>query len=360
MLLLFPEKIFLIKKLYFLVFLILFIINFNFLVAEEKLKIALLDFTPENTRQTYARAVRNLFEVSLYKSGRFSILERNKMEIILKEQGFQMSGCTDTSCAVQIGKILSADMVVIGSLNKLGRYTITAKIIHVRHGRVELADSETAETEDGIQNAVNALAGRMAGNITNTAKGSEKAEVQAKNDKTKKDRTSASKSAYPLNLTIAGAYLLPQARFADLVEAGYGATANLNIENLFIRNSLIGIEAGYLHFPGKKANVDYCSMIPLFVNAVYRYYITNTFFVLPKISAGVSYNTMNRDKDGSTGGSYSFKKENEIESVAKAGVGFGYIINEPFSIQIGAEYCVIFENKPLGFVVASAGAGVKF
>ncbi|MFH0976606.1 MAG: CsgG/HfaB family protein [Spirochaetota bacterium] len=345
-----------IKKLFFLIFLMLFIRDFNFLKAEEKLKIALLDFTPENTQQTYARAVRNLFEVSLYKSGSFSILERNKMEMILKEQGFQMSGCTDTSCAVQIGKILSADMVVIGSLNKLGKYTVTAKFVNVKHGRVELADSETAETEDGIQNAVNALAGRMAGNITNKT---EKIDAGTKSDDAKKDGSSSSKSAYPLNLAIAGAYLLPQARFADLVEAGYGATANFGIEDLFIRNSMIGIETGYWYFPGKKENVDYCSMIPVFINVGYRYNISHAFYVLPAINAGISYNTMNWDKDGSSSGTYKFKKENEIETIVKAVVGFGYMLNESLSIQIAAGYCIILEEKPLRFVIVSGGVGAK-
>jgi hypothetical protein len=347
------------KKIFTFLLVIFIIFIVNSIKAEYNLKIALLDFTPENTQQTYARAVRNLFEVSLYKTGNFSILERNKVEMILKEQGFQLTGCIDTSCAVQIGKILSADMVVIGSLNKLGKYTVTAKFVNVRHGRIELADSETAETEDGIQNAVNVLAVRMAQNIANKSVVADKEKIVAADD-SKKKKSPSEKSPYKFNLTISGSYLLPQGRFSNLVEAGYGGTASISVENMFIRNSLFGIETGYWYFPGKKNNVDYCTMIPTFITIGYHYNIFDTFYVQPLISAGAAYNTMNWDKYSSTDGTYKFAKESEIESVVKAGVGFGYVLSDLLSVQIGAEYCIILEQKHLGFLLMNAGVGVNF
>ncbi len=91
------------------IIILVFIIPVTELHSAEKKRVAILDFTTDNAPGTYGRAVRNLFEIALYKTRAVDILERNQMEKILKEQGFQLSGCADSSCAVEIGKILSAD-----------------------------------------------------------------------------------------------------------------------------------------------------------------------------------------------------------------------------------------------------------
>ena len=130
-----------------------------------KKRVAILDFKAENTSNTYARAVRNLFEVALHKTGIVDILERNQIETILREQGFSMTGCTDESCAVQIGKLLSADMVVMGNLNKLGQYAITVKFVDVGKGAIQFAESESAQNDNALKSAVDRLANNVAEKI---------------------------------------------------------------------------------------------------------------------------------------------------------------------------------------------------
>jgi hypothetical protein len=327
--------------------------------AEEKLKIAILDFSQENTQQTYARAVRNLFEVSLYKTGHFSILERNKIEMILKEQGLQMSGCTDTSCAVQIGKILSADMIIIGSLNKLGKFTVAVKFINVGEGHIVAADSESADTEDNLQIAIDALARKMTDGILTKPAEKPVAPVAKSAKEEDKKNIQEKKSDISFIISISGSFLLPQSRFSDLVKAGYGCALSFCAGNIFIKNSLLGIETGYWQYPGKKVNVDSCTMIPLFAKAGYMFSIINKLYITPSIGAGISYNSMSWDKDGTTDGNYQFKKENKIETVAKMEINLGYNISDIFAVQIGAGYCMIFEKKQLGFWIASAGVGVR-
>ena len=53
---------------------------------------------------------------ALYKSGRYTIIERSKMDLVLKEIGFQLSGAVDPSRAVEVGKLLGAQYVVIGKV----------------------------------------------------------------------------------------------------------------------------------------------------------------------------------------------------------------------------------------------------
>ncbi len=67
-----------------------------------------------------------------------------------------------------MGQLLSVDLIVIGSVNKLAKFTITLKFIDVRKGNVEYADSEIAQVEEAIEQAINTLAERSAKIILNT------------------------------------------------------------------------------------------------------------------------------------------------------------------------------------------------
>ena len=128
------------------------------LSGNTKKRTAIMDFTANNTSEAYGKIVRNQVEVALYRTNHFEILERDKMELILKEQGFQLSGCTDTTCAVEIGKLLSVDYVVIGSIDRMGKFLITTKFIDIHKGIVAFADTEQAPVENDRPDAINRLA----------------------------------------------------------------------------------------------------------------------------------------------------------------------------------------------------------
>ena len=53
---------------------------------------------------------------ALYQSGRYTVIERNKLDVVLREIGFQMTGAVDQNKAIQVGKLLGAQYVVIGKV----------------------------------------------------------------------------------------------------------------------------------------------------------------------------------------------------------------------------------------------------
>jgi hypothetical protein len=69
------------------------------------------------------------------------MMERDQMQEILSEQGFQQSGaCTDEACMVELGQVLGVERLISGSIGKLGSMFLlnfraidvqTAKIIKV-------------------------------------------------------------------------------------------------------------------------------------------------------------------------------------------------------------------------------------
>jgi TolB-like protein len=105
--------------------------------------IAVLEFEANGVSVGEAQTVANKFQNELIKLAVFTVIERTQMAEILKEQGFQQTGCTSTACAVQIGMLLGARFMIGGNLGKVGNlYSLSTRIIDVQTGRI-LAYSET-------------------------------------------------------------------------------------------------------------------------------------------------------------------------------------------------------------------------
>ena len=134
--------------------------------AEEKLFIAVLDLVGQNFSQQEAVVVSEQLRVELMKSGSFRIVERSQMETILKEQGFQQSGCTDDACAVEMGQMLGVKNMVVGSLGQAGSYTmLTIRMLDVATGEVILTESNRTKggVDAVIENGVNDIAVKLSG-----------------------------------------------------------------------------------------------------------------------------------------------------------------------------------------------------
>jgi len=94
----------------------------------------------------------------------YTVVERSQMDKIFDQFDIQNTGCTDISCAVEFGKILSAERIVIGSVGLVGKtYSITTRIVDVETAAtLSVADyTYTGPIDDlltaGIQSAVNDL-----------------------------------------------------------------------------------------------------------------------------------------------------------------------------------------------------------
>ncbi|MCP4138634.1 MAG: hypothetical protein GY754_47195 [bacterium] len=129
--------------------------------------VAVLQFNANNASKFAAEAVSEFIGIEIANKKDLVVIERSRMNIILKEQGFQQSGCTDSDCAVKIGQILSAQKILIGSISRLGvRFTISGKVVDVSTGSVDFAESEECYKEDDIEPASRVLAIKLLNHIT--------------------------------------------------------------------------------------------------------------------------------------------------------------------------------------------------
>ncbi len=102
----------------------------------ERVRIAVMDLRAEGVSAKTSRVVTNMLRTNLINLKKFTIVERSQMDLILKEQGFQQTGCTDQDCAVQIGKVLSVRKILIGELSSIGSsLMMTIRIVDVETRR---------------------------------------------------------------------------------------------------------------------------------------------------------------------------------------------------------------------------------
>src|ERR1035437_1147788 len=110
------------------------------LFAQESKK-PMVAVLPFSSRVLDTRAIDGLVSAmgsELINTGAFRVMERSQMDGILKEQGFQQSGaCDGQECAIEVGKLLSVDQMVLGTIAKVGStYTLTARLVSVQTGEV--------------------------------------------------------------------------------------------------------------------------------------------------------------------------------------------------------------------------------
>ena len=100
----------------------------------------------------------------LVNTNKFTIVTRENMEQVLKEQNFQMSGCTSQECIVQMGQLLGVRKMFAGSIGKVGAtYVINLKIIDIESGKIEKAVTEQCAKceEDALLTSITNIANKI-------------------------------------------------------------------------------------------------------------------------------------------------------------------------------------------------------
>ena len=118
------------------------------LIWGQNITIAVFDFENNGLETNEVRQLSTRLENELVKLGDFKVVERTKIDEVLKEQKLQFSGCVE-ECLVDAGEILGANQIILGSIGKIGGlYTLSAKLVDVESG--ELLMASDFDAEDGL------------------------------------------------------------------------------------------------------------------------------------------------------------------------------------------------------------------
>src|ERR1044072_5628154 len=95
--------------------------------AQGKIKVAIWEFD-NNAAHSYwywdkmGPAARNIIDTAFSENkllaNKFSVIERDKLNLVLKEQGLAQTGAVDPATAAKVGKILGVKYIILGGIDK--------------------------------------------------------------------------------------------------------------------------------------------------------------------------------------------------------------------------------------------------
>lgn len=137
------------------------------LFSQNKVTIAVMDLDAFGIPETESKIITSRLRTDLFNTNKFIVLERDKMEEILSEQGLQLSGCTTNECIVEAGQLLGVKQIVAGNIGKIGNLiTITLRLIDIESGRILRTATEDCECkiETFLVNSVKNVSEILTGN----------------------------------------------------------------------------------------------------------------------------------------------------------------------------------------------------
>jgi TolB-like protein len=136
----------------------------NILAQTNQKQIAVLNLNASGLSPSESITLTDRLRSELVNTHEFRVIERDKMEEILTEQGFQQSGCTSDECAVEIGKLLNIHQICAGSIGKVGSlYSVTLRLIDVQSGQILATVTEDCRCpiEQILTTSMRSLAGKL-------------------------------------------------------------------------------------------------------------------------------------------------------------------------------------------------------
>lgn len=129
--------------------------------------LAVLDIRSNRLSAPDLKVLSDRLSTEFFRIRRFTVLERSQIDQILKEQGFQQTGCVSTECAVDAGQLLGVARIVLGRVDQMGSmYSVNLRLVDVATGEVlnaVMEDCTGCGIEDVVLNALPAAVRRVAG-----------------------------------------------------------------------------------------------------------------------------------------------------------------------------------------------------
>jgi len=120
------------------------------------------DTSPEAKKEGLAELVSNMMSTAIGPERAFIVVERVQVGKVIDELNFSQSGYVGDEQAKNVGKLLGADYLLVGSINsKEDAIEVDARIIEVETGQVIVTAGERVKGVSSLRTAVCQVASRL-------------------------------------------------------------------------------------------------------------------------------------------------------------------------------------------------------
>lgn len=140
--------------------------------ASEKPLLAILPFEATGgIQQTDADSIYELLVTKVITTNKYKVVERSLINKLMEEHRFVMSDFVDNNDIVKLGKMLSTEWVVIGSIGRIGsRFTMVVRMVNINTGINEKASSITETSIERLSDKINELVAQITSMSDKTVK----------------------------------------------------------------------------------------------------------------------------------------------------------------------------------------------
>lgn len=115
---------------------------------ENKPDCAVLDLEGMGVDSVTSKTLSEKIRTEVFQTNAVRLVERNRMDQILAEQGFQQTGCTSSECRVETGRLLGVSQLVVGTVSYLASsetWSLSLSLLDVETGAVLQMQQWTGE-----------------------------------------------------------------------------------------------------------------------------------------------------------------------------------------------------------------------
>lgn len=131
------------------------------------IRLMVIDFEAKGVDASLARTLTDTVATALAKSGRYSVASQDDVASMLRHsEEQQLAGCADEKCVAGLGQMLGAEVIVHGSVGKVGEaFVLNVSRIDAAKGTVTDRVMEKAGNAEALLDRVDALARGLIGKV---------------------------------------------------------------------------------------------------------------------------------------------------------------------------------------------------
>jgi len=286
--------------------------------ATKKESIAVFDFKLTNISPDTGNIVRNRIEYTLFKTRKFNLLERNRIDIIRKEK--LIGGEGENSDAVfRAGKLLPADYVITGDITFKDKIFLNIVIVDTTSGTIVHSFSRNYKSETDLIDDADHVATLISEEILFTR------EFNSDND----DYILSSN----FFLSLGSSYIPKAGKISEFAENGYTFTLHAGIRNVFLKSIRMGLLGAYSHIY-TKGDINYISIAPFQYTISYEIQPYRKYFINTGLGLGTAQVTVNKNKN----------VMREFEACGHLFLELKYHIKSDLAFILYGNHYILFEN----------------
>lgn len=315
----------------------------NLLGAQKKIMrytIAVSGFEANNCKSSLAKAASEILAGKVFGVDFFILLERSQMDLIMKEKGIQGERFTNPDDAARLGKMLSVQKMVVGSLSRLGKsYRLEVRVVNVENGRVDISLSERVADEGSLEKAASAIAV----NIERFYRGFDVVTGE-------------------YDLSIAASVVHSFGSLAKGTGFGFGGRLKFYWNRPFGWPVPFIFSTGFYAFtPLRLKTIDYFYMFPIEVHLGYKVNLTKNIGMLPWMGGGYLLMVIRYDPVMRIVSLSDYKNGFYYNPVLTAGIEFTVFLHDRVVLLVNPTYHLFFETRKIGhFAGGEFGAKILF